>query len=85
MSDPKGAERPTPETYWLIERQIPYHCEWWVGNYRISNARGGEWTTDAFKAQRFGDRLAAEHHAKDLESWGITGPLYVTEHLDIMP
>jgi len=68
-------------SYWLIERQIPYHTEWWVGNHRISNANGGEWTTDASKAQHLTE-WGATHHAEELMRWGIAGQIYATEHID---
>lgn len=73
-------ERPLKaDTYWMIERGSP--CEWWVGNHRIRNEDGGEWTTDASKALHFSE-LGARNHAKELESWGIKGPLRATEHMD---
>lgn len=76
-------------SYWLIERQVPYHCEWWVSGQGCpfgQGAGGGkklieEWTTDASKAQRFNE-WGARQHAKELESWGVTGPLTATEHID---
>ena len=70
-----------PESYWLVERGSP--CEWWVRG----TGRGDgtmiheEWTTDSSKAQRF-SQWGAEHHAKELESWGVKGPLRATDHLD---
>jgi len=70
----------TSNIYWLIERGSP--CEWWVGNHHISNENGGEWTTDASKAQHFNE-WGAKHHAKELEQWGIRGPLMATEHMDV--
>lgn len=70
----------TSKTYWLIERYSP--CEWWVGNHRISNENGGEWTADASKAQHFNE-WGAKQHAKELEQWGIPGPLRATEHMDM--
>lgn len=69
------------ESYWLIERGSP--CEWWV----CGTGKGDgtmiyeEWTRDASKALRFNE-WGATHHAKELESWGVKGPLRATEHID---
>ena len=72
------------DTYWLIERQIPYHCEWWVQGAGRGDGTMAfeEWTTDAFKAQRFNE-WGATQHAKELMMWGVTGDLKATEHMDI--
>lgn len=69
------------KTYWMIERGSP--CEWWVGNLRIPNEDGGEWTTDSSKAQHFPEEWMGNHHAAELEKWGIRGPLRATGHLDM--
>ncbi len=66
-------------SYWLIERQIPYHCEWYVGD---SGRETRNWTTDASKAMRFVE-WGAKYHAEQLESWGAIGPFTVTEHVDV--
>ncbi len=80
-SEPESAspEERENSVYWMIERGSP--AEWWVGNHRIPNEKGGEWTTDSSKAQHFNE-WGAKHHAKELEQWGIPGPLRATEHLD---
>lgn len=69
------------KTYWMIERGSP--CEWWVGNLKIPNEDGGEWTADSSKAQHFPDDWRAKLHAAELVSWGIPGPLRATEHIDV--
>jgi hypothetical protein len=68
------AEREGTGPYWLIERGSP--AEWWVGGMPEV------WTKNAFEAQRF-NQWGAETHAKELESWGVQGPLRATEHLDL--
>ncbi len=71
----------TAQTYWLIERGSP--AEWWVcGSGRGDGTMAHEeWTRDSAKAQRFNE-CGARKHAKELEQWGVKGPLRATEHID---
>ena len=78
-----SAARHESTSYWMIERQVPYHYEWWVRGMGRDDGTMAfeEWTTDASKAQHF-NKWGAEHHAQELSAWGVVGTLIATEHID---